>query len=73
MSEQDAVLLWEDNAGDSGESPTPEELRTFARAVADRTLEDAASDWPKHQWANMGKGTVQQIAVWLRERKTSDE
>jgi hypothetical protein len=33
MSEREAVRLWEDTVGDSGEAPTDEELTTFANAV----------------------------------------
>lgn len=42
-------------------------LRDELQAVA---LEEAASVWPRHQATHMGKGTVKQISVWLRERAT---
>lgn len=35
-----AVCLWEDAVGDSGESPTDEELATFANAVLDNYLRE---------------------------------
>lgn len=31
-------------------------------------LREAAKDWTAHQREHMGKGTVQQIAVWLNKR-----
>lgn len=68
LSNQDAVELWEDHVGDSGEAPTDDELTDFANAVAAKVLGDAATAWTAHQKAHMGKGTVQQIAPWLLER-----
>ena len=41
------------------------------REVIATALEAAAIDWTAHQRANMGRGTVQQISVWLRERAAS--
>lgn len=33
LSTEEAVQLWEDHVGDSGKSPTDEEIRDFANAV----------------------------------------
>lgn len=38
------------------------------REVIATALEDAATDWTKHQRENMGKGAVEQISAWLRAR-----
>lgn len=38
ITEQQAVRLWEDTVGDSGEPPTNYELTVFANAVLDNYL-----------------------------------
>jgi hypothetical protein len=46
-------------------------LTAAAPFIAAQTLNEAATDWTEHQRANMGKGTVQQISTWLRDRAAS--
>jgi hypothetical protein len=36
VTKHEAVCLWEDHVGDSGQAPTDEELHTFARAVEEK-------------------------------------
>ena len=43
-------------------------LEAAAPHLMAQALEEAAAEWPNHQAAHMGKGTVQQISVWLSVR-----
>jgi hypothetical protein len=46
-------------------------MNTDANEAVAEALELAATDWTAHQREHMGKGTVQQISVWLRKRAES--
>jgi hypothetical protein len=46
-------------------------MTTDTKESVAAALESAATDWTAHQREHMGKGTVQQIAVWLRKRAES--
>jgi hypothetical protein len=50
VEHDEAVRLWEDNVGDSGEAPTGYELHVFANAVRTHSLKplvDLAEGWIK--------------------------
>lgn len=62
VTRHEAVCIWEDNVGDSGDAPTDEELHTFATAVhkqATQPLVDLAEGWSNRATE------LEEKAAWL--------
>jgi hypothetical protein len=62
VTHNEAVRLWEDNVGDSGEAPTGYELHVFANAVRVHSMQplvDLAEGWTKRATA------LEEKAAWL--------
>lgn len=77
MVEADAVQLWEDTVGDSGESPTDAELLAFANAVEERARKPfvkLAGQWERtsKEYASYAKNNAGLPVIAEQYQEVSD-